>query len=178
MVQIPAGTYAIDTSHSEVSFTARHAGVARVRGRFADYDGTIVVGDDLAGSSARARIAAASVDTGDPNRDTHLRSTDFFDAKARPEWHFQSTGVRADGENLVLTGDLTINDVTKPVDLDVEYHGTATDPYGNQRLGFSAQTQVSRKDFGLTWNVALEAGGVLVGDKVRIGIEVSAVRQA
>lgn len=175
---IPSGTYTIDTSHSEVSFTARHAGIARVRGRFSEFEGSVVVGQRLEDSVARARIVASSVDTGDANRDNHLRSNDFFDVEARPEWRFESTGVRADGENLVLVGDLTINDVTKPVELDVEYHGAATDPFGDQRIGFSAQTQVSRKDFGLTWNVALEAGGFLVGDKVTIGLEVSAVKQA
>lgn len=178
MSTIPTGTYAIDPAHSEVAFSVRHAGIAKVRGRFRDFSGAIVVGDDLAASSARATIVASSVDTGDAKRDGHLRSADFFGADERPEWSFASNAVKPDGDDLVLLGALTINGVTKPVELEVEYLGSATDPYGLDRIGFSAQTAISRKDFGLTWNVALEAGGVLVGDKAKIELEVSAVKQA
>jgi polyisoprenoid-binding protein YceI len=177
MATIPTGTYTIDPSHSEVSFTVRHAGVAKVRGRFREFDGTIVVGDTLAESSAAAAIVASSVETGDQRRDAHLRSSDFFAADERPTWTFRSNAVRADGDDLVLAGDLTLNGVTRPVELDVEYNGSATDPYGQERVGFSAATEVNRKDFGLTWNVALEAGGVLVGEKAKIALEISAVKQ-
>lgn len=178
MQTIPAGTYAIDTSHSEVSFSVRHAGIAKVRGRFEEFEGAVVVGENLAASSATATIVASSVDTGDSTRDNHLRSGDFFNVETRPTWTFVSNGVRADRGDLVLLGDLTINGVTKPVELEVDYNGTAVDPWGQQRVGFSAATEVNRKDFGLTWNVALEAGGFLVGDKVKIALEVSAVKQA
>jgi polyisoprenoid-binding protein YceI len=177
MATIPTGTYTIDPSHSEVSFTVRHAGVAKVRGRFREFDGTIVVGDTLAESSAAAAIVASSVETGDQRRDAHLRSSDFFAADERPTWTFRSNAVRADGDDLVLAGDLTLNGVTRPVELDVEYNGSATDPYGQERVGFSAATEVNRKDFGLTWNVALEAGGVLVGEKAKVALEISAVKQ-
>lgn len=178
MTTIPAGTYTIDPSHSEVSFSVRHAGIAKVRGQFREFEGDVVVGDSLAGSSATATIVASSVDTGDAKRDGHLRSSDFFAAQEKPTWTFTSTQVRGHGDGFEVAGDLTINDVTRPVVLDVEYHGAATDPFGNERVGFSATTEVNRKDFGLTWNVALEAGGVLVGDKVKISLEVSAVKQA
>lgn len=178
MSTIPTGTYTIDPSHSEVSFTVRHAGVAKVRGRFQEFDGTIVVGETLAASSAQAEIVASSVETGDAKRDNHLRSSDFFAADERPVWSFTSNAVRADGNDLVLAGDLTVNGVTRPVELDVEYNGAATDPFGQERVGFSAVTEVNRKDFGLTWNVALEAGGVLVGEKAKIALEISAVKAA
>jgi polyisoprenoid-binding protein YceI len=178
MSTIPAGTYVIDTSHSEVAFSVRHAGVAKVRGQFREFAGSILIGENLADSSAQASIVASSVDTGDAKRDGHLRSADFFAVDERPEWSFTSNAVKADGNDLVLAGDLTINGVTKPVELGVEFNGSATDPYGMERVGFSAETEISRKDFGLTWNVALEAGGFLVGDKARISLEVSAVKQA
>ncbi len=178
MSTIPTGTYTIDASHSEVSFSVRHAGIAKVRGQFREFAGAIVIGENLADSSAQATIVASSVDTGDAKRDGHLRSADFFAVDERPEWSFTSNAVRSDGNNLVLAGDLTINGVTKPVDLEVDYNGSATDPYGLERVGFSAETEISRKDFGLTWNVALEAGGFLVGDKAKIGLEISAVKQA
>lgn len=139
---IPAGTYAIDASHSEVGFTIRHAGIAKVRGVFNEFDGRIVVNDDLATSSATATIKAASVDTGNEQRDGHLQSSDFFSIDVNPEWTFTSTGVSFSGEEGTLTGDLTINGVTKPVTLEVEYNGAAKDAYGNDRIGFSAETEL------------------------------------
>jgi polyisoprenoid-binding protein YceI len=178
MSTIPAGSYVIDASHSEVGFTVRHAGIAKVNGRFREFDGTIVVGNTLADSSAEATIVASSVETGDARRDAHLKSSDFFAADERPTWSFTSNEVRVDGNDLVLAGDLTINGVTRPVELDVEYNGAAVDPYGQERVGFSASTEVNRKDFGLTWNVALETGGLLVGEKAKIALEISAVKQA
>ncbi|MFZ5869660.1 MAG: YceI family protein [Actinomycetota bacterium] len=172
------GTYVVDPAHSEIGFTARHAMVTKVRGSFSDVDGTIVVGEDAASSSATAAIAVASIDTRNADRDAHLRSADFFDAETYPQIRFVSTGVRADGDRYLVDGELTIKDVTRPVTLPVEFHGVATDPFGNVRAGFSAELDVNRKDFGLTWNAALETGGVLVSEKVRLTLDVSAVRQA
>jgi polyisoprenoid-binding protein YceI len=175
---LEAGTYVIDASHSEVGFTARHAMVAKVRGRFADVEGTLVFGESGAGSSATATIRTASIDTRSADRDAHLRSADFFDTDTYPEITFTSTGVRQDGERYLVDGDLTIKDVTRPVTLEAEYNGVATDPFGNARAGFSAETEVNRKDFGLTWNAALETGGVLVSDKIKLTVEISAIKQA
>lgn len=177
-MSIPTGTYDIDAAHSEVAFTIRHAGIAKVRGVFNDFEGQIVAADDAVSSTATATIKAASVDTGNDQRDGHLRSSDFFSIEANPEWNFTSTGVSFAGEEGTLTGDLTINGVTKPVELAVEYNGAAKDAYGAERIGFSATTDLARSDFGITWNAPLEAGGLLLSDKVKILIEVSAVKQA
>ncbi|NCD19789.1 MAG: polyisoprenoid-binding protein [Actinobacteria bacterium] len=176
---IPAGTYTIERDHSELGFNVRHAGIAKVRGKFTEYDGTIVIAEDIAQSSAEVTMQTASIFTGSEARDNHLRSADFFDAENKPTVTFRSSGVRVnDDDEFVLVGDLTLNGVTRPVELDVEYNGAATDPFGFQRIGFEAKTRVNRKDFGLTWNAALETGGVLVSDQVTIQLEVSAVKQA
>ena len=175
MATIPAGTYTIDTSHSEVGFTVRHAGISKVRGQFREFDGTLTIAEDPTASSVEVTIAAASVDTGDEGRDNHLRSADFWDAESKPTWTFVSKRVEGDGEELTVHGDLTINGVTQEVPLEVEYNGAGTDPFGIARLGFSATTEISRKDFGLTWNAAMETGGFLVGDKVKILIEAETV---
>lgn len=175
---IPAGTYAIDPAHSEVSFTIRHAGIAKVRGVFNDFEGTIVVGEDVATSSAKATIKAASVSTGNAQRDAHLASTDFFSVEENPEWVFSSTGFTFDGEEGTLTGDLTINAVTRSVELEVEYNGAATDAFGSARIAFSAETELSRSDYNITWNAPLEAGGVLLSDKVKVAIEISATKES
>lgn len=175
---IPAGTYTIEHDHSEVGFQVRHAGIAKVRGKFAEYDGTIAVAEDLAQSNVQVEIRTASIFTGSDARDAHLRSADFFDAENNPTLTFTSTEVRGDGEDLTVVGDLTINGVTRPVELEAEFNGAATDPFGNQRIGFEAKTKINRKDFGLTWNAALETGGVLVSDQVTILLDVSAVKQA
>lgn len=174
MSNIPAGTYTIEPSHSEVGFTVRHAGISKVRGQFTDFAGELTVSENFPESSARVTIKSASVDTKDANRDNHLRSADFWDAENNPEWTFVSTSVDGDPAEFVLHGDLTINGTTRPVDLSVEYNGAATDPFNQARIGFSASTTISRKEFGLTWNAALETGGVLVSDKVTIVIEVEA----
>ena len=175
---LQSGTYVIDASHSEVGFTARHAMVTKVRGRFSDLEGTIVIGTDEASSSATASIKTTSIDTGSPDRDAHLRSGDFFDVATYPEITFRSTDVRGSGEDYQVDGELTIKGVTRPVTLDVDFGGVATDPFGNVRVGFSGIVTVNRKDFGLTWNAALETGGVLVSDKVTLTIDVSAIKQA
>jgi polyisoprenoid-binding protein YceI len=150
----------------------------KMRGRFGEFSGTIELGENLGDSKAEGSIATASIDTSNADRDAHLRSPDFFDADAYPAISFQSTGVRPgrDGE-LVLDGALTIKGVTRPVSLDVEFTGWAADPFGGERAGFSARTEIDREDYGLSWNVALETGGVLVGRKIKIELEVEAVRR-
>ena len=172
------GTYVIDGTHSTASFTVRHAGIAKVRGTIAIAAGTITVGDNLESSSVSAELDAASVNTGDANRDAHLKSADFWNAEEKPVWTFTSTGVKGAGDDYVITGDLTINGVTRTVDLETEFAGTATDPFGNERAGFESQLEISRKDFDLTWNAALETGGVLVGDKIKITLDISGIKQA
>lgn len=175
---IPTGTYDIDASHSDLGFTVRHAGVAKVRGQLTGVTGTITVAEPFADSKVDVSIDAASVRTGSDQRDAHLTSPDFWDAANKPTWTFTSTSIEGEGENFVVNGDLTINGVTKPVALEAEFGGAATGPDGAERVGFSATTQISRKDYDLTWNVALEGGGVLVSDNVKISIDVAAVKQA
>lgn len=170
-------TWSIDPSHTEAAFSVRHAGISKVRGGFADVTGTVVVGDTLEGSSVTATMPTRTISTGDAKRDEHLRSADFFDVDTYPELTFASTAVRATGDGYEIDGDLSLHGVTKPVTLTTDFNGTATDPFGNARVGFSATTQISRKDFGLTWNAALETGGVLVGDKISITLDVSAIKQ-
>lgn len=173
------GDYAIDAAHSRVGFVARHAMVTKVRGAFNDFDGRIKVdGDTPANSSVAVTIQAASIDTRNAQRDEHLRGSDFLELEKFPQITFVSTAVAQDGENFSLTGDLTIKDVTKPVTIDFTFEGVAKDPFGNTRAGFEGTTTISRKDFGITWNAALETGGVLVSDKVVLEFEVSAVRAA
>lgn len=176
-MNIPTGTFDIDPSHSELGFTVRHTGIAKVRGRFTGATGTVAIAEPFENSAVNVTIDSASVSTGNEQRDGHLTSADFWDAANNPTWTFASTSVEGAGEEFTVHGDLTINGVTKPVALAVEYNGAAAGPDGIQRLGFSATTEISRKDYGLTWNVALEGGGLLVGDNVKIGIEVEAIQQ-
>lgn len=173
-------TWNIDTSHSSVSFAVRHMVFAKVRGRFASWQGALRLDTaDLSKSEVEATIEAASIDTGVADRDNHLRSADFFDVEQFPELRFKSTQIEDAGKNkLRLHGELTIHGVTKPVTLDVEYGGQAKDPWGNQRVAFAASTSIDRRDFGLGWNQVLEAGGVLVGEKIEIELEVQAVAAA
>ena len=174
------GTWAIDPSHTRVGFSAKHAMVATVRGQFSEFTGALTLdGGAPEKSAAEITISAASISTSSDDRDNHLRSGDFLDVENYPELTFRSTGVRYDGgDDFVMFGDLTIRGTTRPVELAVELEGLASDPFGNERIGFSGETTISRKDFGLTWNVALEAGGVLVSDKVKITLDVSAIKQA
>lgn len=169
------GTWDVDPAHSLVSFVARHAMVAKVRGRFDRFEGTITIAEDLPASSVWATVDLASIDTGDPTRDDHLRSADFFDVEEHPQMTFVSTGVRQEGDHYVVSGDLTVRGVTRPLDLDVEFNGVTRDPMGRTRAGFSATGQLNRKDFGLTWNMLLEAGGVLVSDTITLELEIAAV---
>ena len=176
---LPApGTWALDTTHTDASFTARHLMVTKVRGRFPLVDGTVTIAENPLESSVVATLDVAGVTSGEAGRDDHLRNADFFDVEKYPTITFRSTKVAAArGGDYRLTGDLTIKDVTKPVTLDLEYLGTIDSPFGDQRAGFSASTEISRKDWGLEWNMALEAGGVVVGDKVKINIEAEAILQ-
>jgi polyisoprenoid-binding protein YceI len=178
--QQTATTWVIDPSHSLVEFGVRHMMFTTVKGRFSAVEGTIVEDDANPGrSSVQATIQAASIDTRDEKRDAHLRSADFLDAEHFPTLTFTSTGVESKGPNHVLVhGDLTIRGTTRPVTLDVTRNGVGANPWGQTVAGFSAETRINRKDFGLTWNVGLEAGGVLVGDEVKIAIEIEAAKQA
>ena len=172
------GTYAIDPTHSRIGFVARHAMVTKVRGSFNEFEGSgYFDGEDPQKSHLALTIKAASVDTRNEDRDAHLRSNDFFDMENYPEISFVSTGVeKLDEATYRVTGDLSIKGVTKPVSVDFEYTGSAVDPYENHRVGFEGQTTVNRKDWGVNWNAALEAGGVLVGEKVTLEFEVSAIK--
>ncbi|MDE2995633.1 MAG: YceI family protein [Bacteroidota bacterium] len=173
-------TWQIDTAHTEVGFVVKHMMFAKVRGGFNEFTGSIVQGEngDLTGGSFSATIQTSSVDTGNEDRDAHLRSGDFFDSENFPNITFNSTSVErvAEGQ-LKVTGELTIRDVTKTITLDVTETGTGVDPWGNMRIGIQAEGTINRKDFGLIWNQALEAGGVLVGEEVTLTIEAQAVAQ-
>jgi len=175
---LTTGTYDIDASHTTAAFSVRHAGIAKVRGTIAVASGAITVGEDLESSSVTAELDAQSVNTGDAGRDGHLKSADFWHADENPAWTFSSTGIRPEGDAYVISGDLTINGVTKGVELETEFTGTAKDPFGNNRAGFEAALEINRKEFGLTWNASLETGGFLVGDKVKITLDVSAIAKA
>jgi polyisoprenoid-binding protein YceI len=170
----------IDSSHSGIHFSVRHLVIAKVRGQFSRWSGTVVVPDgDFSKASIEAVIDASSIETGVADRDAHLRSADFFDVAQFPEVRFTASRVEAKGaDELRLVGQLTIKGITREVALEVEQLGQVQDPWGNQRAAFSAKTAIDRKDFGLTWNQVLEAGGVAVGDRVTLEIEVEAVRQA
>jgi len=172
------GNYAIDPTHSRIGFVARHAMVTKVRGSFNEFEGAgYFDAKNPAGSHLQLTIQAASIDTRNADRDGHLKSNDFFDMETYPEITFASTAVeQVGGERYRVTGDLTIKGVTKPVTVDFEYTGSAVDAYGNQRIGLEGTTTINRKDWGVNWNAALEAGGVLVGEKVTLEFEVSAIR--
>jgi len=174
------GTYDLDPAHSRLGFVARHAMVTKVRGQFRDVTGTLHLDEaDPSRSSAEVEIQVASLTTAQDQRDEHLRGADFFDAGQHPTITFRSTQAeRVDDDTYRLTGDLTIKGVTRPVSIDVEHTGAATDPFGNFRTGFEGRVQVNRRDWGLTWNVALDAGGLLVSDKVTLELDVSAVKRA
>lgn len=173
-----SGTYAIDPSHSRIGFVARHAMVTKVRGSFNEFEGSgYFDAEQPERSHLELTIQANSIDTRNADRDGHLKSNEFFDMETYPEITFASTAVeKIDDENYRVTGDLTIKGTTKPVTVDFEYTGAAKDPFGNQRLGFEGKTVVNRKDFGVSWNAALETGGVLVSEKVTLEFEVSAIR--
>jgi len=175
VIPVP-GTYDIDAAHTSVEFVGRHLMITKVRGRFSEVQGTITIGDDPEDSSVTVEIGAASVSTGNADRDAHLRSEDFFDTERYPTITFASTRVTAlPDATWEVIGDLTVHGTTKPVVLQVDFDGATASPFGDERIGFSAATDVSREDFGLTWNVGLETGGVLVGKTARIELSVQAV---
>lgn len=173
-----AGTYEIDRSHSMVEFVSRHLMVTKVRGRFTDFSGTITIAETPEDSKVDVVIDAASIDSRDEKRDDHLRSPDFLDVEKYPTIEFHSDGLQViDDERFRVTGDLTLHGVTRPVTLDATFDGEFGDPWGNQRVGFSATAEIDREDWGLTWNVPLETGGVLVAKKARLELTVSAVKK-
>ena len=172
------GTWTLDASHSTVGFTVRHAGISKVRGQFTDVAGELTLGETLADAAVTATIQAASFSSGDAGRDGHVKSADFFDVETFPTLSFASSAVTGDEEDFELTGELTIRGISKTVTFKGEFNGVAVDPFGATRAGFEAKTVISRKEFGLTWNAALEAGGVLVSDKVTITLDVAFVKAA
>ncbi|PRZ12458.1 YceI family protein [Nesterenkonia sandarakina] len=174
MANLTPGTWNLDSSHSEIGMTVRHAGISKVRAVFEEAEATLVVSEgDVA--TVDARVKAVSFNSKSPDRDAHVRGEDFLDSEKHPELTFVANNITASGEEFEITGDLSIRGVTKPVTFEVEFGGQAVDPFGMTRAGFSANTVISRKEFGLTWNAALEAGGVLVGDKVSIDLEAAFV---
>ena len=173
-----AGTWTIDTLHSEVGFSVRHMMVSKVRGKFTKFDGELVTGESPLDSSVTAEIDLASIDTGSEQRDGHLRSPDFFDTENHPLMTYRSTGVRANGEDFVLDGELTLKGVTRQVPLKLELNGFGQDPYGGTRAGFTATGHINRGDFGVTYNAAIEGGGVVVSDKVELHLEIEAILKA
>jgi polyisoprenoid-binding protein YceI len=176
--QYVAGTWALDPAHSEVSFTVRHLAISKVRGGFDKFDVTAVTGATPEASSVEATIDMASVNTGQGDRDNHLRTNDFFDIEHFPTMTFKSTSVAVDGEDLTVAGDLTLRGVTKPVTLKGEFNGFTTDPYGNDKAGASLSTKINRKDFGVNWNAVVEGpAGFMLGDDVTINLEIALVLQ-
>jgi len=166
------GTWNVDATHSEVGFTARHLMVSKVRGQFKDFTAVVTVGQPFEQSTVEATVQLASIDTNAADRDTHLRSADFFDIENHPAMTFKSTQVTDSS----LEGDLTIKGITKPVTFDLEFGGISADPWGGTRAGFEATAEINRKDFDLTWNVAIEGGGLLVGETVKIALDVELVQ--
>ena len=174
---LTAGVWAIDPTHSEVSFTVRHLMVSKVRGVFTRFNGELTVGENVLDSAVTATVDMTSIDTREANRDAHLRSPDFFETDKYPEMTFVSTAIRPDGDDFVLVGDLTIKGVTKQVEFELEFNGVGPDPYGGTRAGFTAETEISRSDFGVDIQMPLDGGGVVVGDKVKVVLEIEAIRQ-
>lgn len=173
------GTWVIDPSHSSIEFVAKHLVVSKVRGRFASFSGSVEVADPIEQSRVEVSIDAASIDTNDEQRDGHVKSGDFLDVERFPQLTFRSTGAhQRDGDTWTIPGELTIRDVTKPVELTVEYLGIYADPWGNEKAAFTATTELDREAFGITWNQALETGGVLVGRTVKVEIDVQLAKQA
>jgi polyisoprenoid-binding protein YceI len=170
-----AGTWNIDPVHSEVGFLVRHRMVSKVRGKFTKFEGEIVTAENPLDSRVTATVDLSSIDTGNPDRDNHLRSADFFEVEKDPTMTYRSTGIRAEGEDFLIDGELTLKGVTKPLSLRVELGGFGPDPYGGTRTGFSAIGEIKRSDFGVDFNAVLETGGVVVGDKISLILEIEAV---
>jgi polyisoprenoid-binding protein YceI len=180
-VEIPGyvtGTWEIDPVHSDVAFTVRHMMVSKVRGNFTSFGGTITTADDLLASTVEASIDLASIDTRNEQRDAHIRTADFFDVENHPTMTYRSTGIRQDGDAFVVDGELTLRGITREVPLALEINGIGPDAYGGTRIGLTATTEINRTDFGVNWNSAIEAGGVVVSEKVAITLEIQAVLKA
>ncbi|MGI8711428.1 MAG: YceI family protein [Acidimicrobiales bacterium] len=175
---IAAGTWTIDPTHSEVGFTVRHLMVSKVRGNFEKFSGTLTVAEDPLQSSVHVEVDLDSINTREAQRDGHLRSADFFEVEKYPTMTFDSTAMKADGSSYVVTGDLTIKGTTMPVELDLELNGVGPDPWGGTRAGFSAEAEISRKEFGVDIEMPLDGGGVVVGDKIKVLLEIEAVLQS
>jgi polyisoprenoid-binding protein YceI len=179
-VEVPgyvAGKWAIDPVHSDVAFSVRHMMVSRVRGHFTKIQGEIVLAENPLESSATAHIDLRSIDTNDPTRDADLRSANWFEVETHPDMVYRSTAVTPLGAGFLLDGELTLHEITRPVQLKVEVNGFAKDPYGNQRCGFSATTEINRSDFGISTNIPMDGGGVVIGERISIAIEVEAILQ-
>jgi polyisoprenoid-binding protein YceI len=170
------GSWSVDPTHTTIAFVARHMMLSKVRGTFGEFTADVTIGDDPLQSSVTAEVQMASIDTGNPDRDGHLRTNDFFAIDEFPTMTLRSTGVEPDGDDYVLHTELTVRGVTRPVDSALEFGGIGQDPWGNTRAGFEASATINRKDFGIEWNTALETGGVLVGDKVQIELDVQIVQ--
>jgi polyisoprenoid-binding protein YceI len=176
---IPTGTWAVDPAHSAAGFSVKHLGIATVRGRFEEFEGTLEIGDDISAARAYGTAQVNSINTDEPARDEHLRSADFFGAEANPELRFESTAIRPlDEDTFEIDGALTMNGVTNPVKLTAVVLGTETDPWGNERVGIEVTGQVKRGDWNMTFNQALGSGNLLVGEKVTLGLDISAVKQS
>jgi polyisoprenoid-binding protein YceI len=176
---VPTGTWSIDPAHSKVGFAVKHMGIATVRGEFQEFEGTLEIGEDLTSAKAHGTVKVASVDTNESQRDDHLRSPDFFDAQQYPELRFESTRVEAlDDEEFRITGNLTIHGVTNEIVLHADVQGTDIDPWGNERVGLEITGQLSRGDYDMKFNQALGSGNMLVADKVKLALDISAVKQS
>ena len=176
---VPAGTWAVDPVHSTVGFSVKHLGIATVRGRFEQFEGTLEIGEDDASARAYGTVQGVSINTNDAGRDEHLRSADFFGVEANPELRFESTAITPiDDDSFEIEGDLTMNGVTKPVKLSAEVLGTETDPWGNERVALEVRGQLNRRDWNMTFNQVLGSGNVLVGEKVKLELDISAVKKS
>jgi polyisoprenoid-binding protein YceI len=175
---VPTGTWKIDPGHSNVEFSAKHLGIATVRGKFNEFEGTLEIGDDLASARAYGTVSAASVTTNEDQRDDHLRSEDFFHAEVHPELTFESTAIRpVDEDSFEIEGELTMRGVTRPITLRADVQGTESDPWGNERVGLEVTGKLNRRDWGMTFNQALGSGNVLVSDRIKLSLDISAVKQ-
>jgi polyisoprenoid-binding protein YceI len=171
-----AGTWTLDSNHSELGFTVRHMMVSKIRGRFRAYSGTAEVADDPLRSTVTVTIDATSYESGNEVRDNAVKSADYLDVATYPEYTFRSTGIRVDGEAYVLAGNLTIRGITRPVELPFEYNGITRDPFGNDRIGFSVRGEINRKDYGIVTELPMDGGGVVVGDKVKLDLDIEFTR--
>jgi polyisoprenoid-binding protein YceI len=175
---VPAGTWTVDPAHSTVGFAVKHLGIATVRGKFDEFEGTLEIGEHDESARAYGTVKAVSVNTNDAGRDEHLRSADFFGVEENPELRFESTAItQIDEDTFDITGELTMNGITKPVKLQAGVEGTETDPWGNERVGLEVRGQLNRGDWDMTFNQALGSGNLLVGEKVRLELDISAVKQ-